>query len=555
MMARHSGEISVKPEIVLLEQLVKDLADGRLRIPAFQRPFVWRPEQMLNLFDSIERGYPIGSLLVWETDLDIPSLSEVADLPVPHASRGRTTSYLLDGHQRLSTLFGSLQHRDDIHVPSSQRVWQWRIHRVLGERAEDDDSAGWFRHGCRNGEPPAHYLPMSAVLRTMDFLAYSRDLERATTDESKLSSLFDDAEQLAHQIKSYQIAVVRLQGGDLRHAVEVFSRLNSSGQSMSPDQMVSALTYDPEGDSLAERIADLREDLDSARSGQLPTLTIFRTILAIAGEIDVQTARWEALARRVEPNLTEAVDAAGRALSRAVEFLRETGVPLARLVPYQLQVLLSAVFFHHCETPTPDQSRELTRWFWGTSWSGFFAGANSTQVKDALQRMRAFAEGRSPAPWDAQRARPFPDRFDLRSARVRAFVLWELREFSDRRDPQGEEFDPIDILVRSDAKAYRHVVRKGSQSVPHPANRLILPTRQGISVRRALLDLDPAVRDGVLASHGIPPEALARLREGDDEGFISLRASALGDSERAFMRTLDIEPAEEASGEADIDTE
>ena len=55
-MSQPTSDISVKPEIELLEDLLSEVANGRLRVPRFQRPFVWRPEQMLDLFDSIERG-------------------------------------------------------------------------------------------------------------------------------------------------------------------------------------------------------------------------------------------------------------------------------------------------------------------------------------------------------------------------------------------------------------------------------------------------------------------------------------------------------------------
>src|SRR5947207_11475866 len=105
-MADESDAITVTPQIMLLEQVLTELANGRLRVPRFQRPFVWRPEQMLTLFDSIERGYPIGSLLVWDTDLDLPTLDRVADIDVPRPAGGGH-SYLLDGHQRFSTLFGT----------------------------------------------------------------------------------------------------------------------------------------------------------------------------------------------------------------------------------------------------------------------------------------------------------------------------------------------------------------------------------------------------------------------------------------------------------------
>ncbi|MFE4177507.1 DUF262 domain-containing protein [Streptomyces sp. NPDC056909] len=544
-------EITVIPQIMLLEQVLSEIGSGRLRIPRFQRPFVWRPEQMLNLFDSIERGYPIGSLLVWETNLRVPSLDQVADIDIPGIPSDGTAAYLLDGHQRLSTLFGSLLKRPITGNPEAQKEWMWQVYRVLRYREEKTER---FRHWKRAEPPPPNYLPMRSVLRTMDFLAYSRRLSDAVESES-LELLLDEAEALAHRIKSYQVAVVRLKGGDLGHAVEVFSRLNSSGQSMSPDQMVSALAYRAEGDSLAERIDAIREGLGPLGFGQVTSMTVFRSILAVTGEVDVLDARWDVLANRVRGQLAEAVKETDQAMHRAVAFLREyVPVPMARLVPYQVQILLLTAFFHNNPEPSERMVRELVRWFWGTSWSGFFAGANSTQVKNALQQMKSFSLGIDKLPWEPQTARPFPNRFDMRSARVRAFILWELREFNSRLTESGESFDPVKALSASDSNAYQHVLFK-TPKASHPANRLIFPTGEGFSVRRALLNIPQDLLPNVTESHGIPSEAMNYLFDGDGEGFITERAHFLEMKERSFMETMGIEASSDYSGEADIDTE
>jgi hypothetical protein len=476
-------------------------------------------------------------------------LDRIADIEIPAPPGHGEIGYVLDGHQRLSTLFGSLLHRPASSSPRTQRQWMWDIYRVLGSRGDKPED---FRHWKGPGDPPPNFLPMRAVLRTMDFLAYSR---RLAADIPAPDPLVEEAEQLAHRIKSYQVAVVRLKGGDLKHAVEVFARLNSSGQSMTPDQMVSALTYHMDGESLADRIDAIREDLGGIGYGDIAPITIFRSVLAAAGETDVQDARWEILANRVEGRLEEAVRGTDHALRQAVGFLRgQVGVPFAGLVPYQLQLMLLTACFHR--TPELDQARlrELERWFWGTSWSGFFAGANTTQVKNALQDMKDFADGKSASPWDAQAARPFPDKFDFRSARVRAFILWELREYPRRRGCNGKDVDPVELLARSHTTAYQHVVR-GIPSASHPANRLIFPTEPGVSVRSALLGLQPDEEEAVIASHGIPPHAMACLRAGDGEGFVTFRVDAMASRERAFMTSMRIVPATEPGGETDIDTE
>ncbi|WP_261556239.1 DUF262 domain-containing protein [Frankia tisae] len=560
------SEMIVKPEVQLLGDTLGAIAQGTLRIPRFQRPYVWRPDQMLELFDSLERGYPVGSLLVWETNLPLPSLDRVGDIAVPGPPPGAPTAFVLDGHQRLSTLFGTLMRPADQVVLDGQSEWIWQIFRELGDRFSrefgDRSSRNRYRHWKQTGTPPAQLLPMRSVLRTLDFLTFARRLQGGTesfVDFRHIGKMIDEAEQVAQRIKSYRFAVIRLQGGTLDQAVEVFSRLNSKGSPMTPQQMVSALTYDADSeDNLGDRISLILEGLGSRGFAELPSSTVFRAVLAVAGEEDVQTGRWESLAKRTKGKLDTAVERTETALGLAVDFLRsDVGVPLARLVPYSIQVLLLTAFFGLRPEPDGRQRDILAHWFWSTSWSGFFASANTTQVKNYLAAMKKFAQGGPDPDGCDEQARPFPDRFDMRSARIRTYLLWELQESPERQDPTGATFQALDELVKADTRAYRHVVASGAagDSGQSPANRLIMPTVPGLSVRRALLTLAPDVADAVLASHGIPPEAMALLREGDDQGFIASRATHLAERERRFIVEKGIRPADAAAGGTEIDTE
>ena len=550
-----NDDITVKPEIELLEDILASVAAGKLRVPRFQRPFVWRPEQMLDLFDSIERGYPIGSILIWETSLRIPSLDDVGGLSVPPRSDGMPVSYILDGHQRVSTLYGSLLRPADSPRTSAQRDWMWWVFRALGEK---EQSANAFRNWKSEAEPPLNYLPVRSVLRTMDFLSFARDLQYRADLTTDVDALVAQAEQLAQKLKSYKVAVVRLVGGTLSHAVEVFSRLNSSGQSMTPDQMVSALTYEAgSGESLAEQIETMIESLVGLGFGRIPAITVFQSILAIAGEDDIQRARWDALARRVKGSLKDSVERTEQALVRAVNFLmQDVGVHLSRLVPYNAQLVLIAAYFGVNAEPSARELQELQRWFWFTSWSGYFAGANTTQIKNALIEMRSFADSGVFPSVTEQAPRPFPDKYDMRSARVRTLLLWQLHQFNRPIDTAGSPIESLRILERDDTQAYRHIVPQGQPLSSNPANRIILPTPPGVSVRRAILSIDPNLRVAFCEANGIPVGALEALERNDNESFVRRRAEYLAAGEQDFMQVWGAHPVSgQQWGEADIDTE
>jgi hypothetical protein len=84
-----------------VEELVKMIERGELRLPEMQRRYVWRSTRVRDLLDSLYRGYPSGAILLWETDEAVP-LQEfsVQQEETPYQTR----RLLLDGQQRLTSL-------------------------------------------------------------------------------------------------------------------------------------------------------------------------------------------------------------------------------------------------------------------------------------------------------------------------------------------------------------------------------------------------------------------------------------------------------------------
>ena len=104
--------MSYKPRSLF--SLIEEI-NHSLYLPHIQRPFVWEEEQMLRLFDSLMRNYPIQTLLFWRTKDEIkarkfmPQVDWDADLSdhyEPNVSKaGHEKVFVLDGQQRLQTLY------------------------------------------------------------------------------------------------------------------------------------------------------------------------------------------------------------------------------------------------------------------------------------------------------------------------------------------------------------------------------------------------------------------------------------------------------------------
>lgn len=66
----HLLERRPEARTVRVEDLLAEVGRGRIRVPEFQRLFRWERDNARELLDSIYRGYPIGTLLLWETSAD-----------------------------------------------------------------------------------------------------------------------------------------------------------------------------------------------------------------------------------------------------------------------------------------------------------------------------------------------------------------------------------------------------------------------------------------------------------------------------------------------------
>ena len=86
-----------------ISSILDYIDNGHMALPEFQRGYVWGREQVRGLFQSLYRGHPVGSLLVWATDASTAT----------HRGDGKlapgVVKLLLDGQQRITSLYGVIR--------------------------------------------------------------------------------------------------------------------------------------------------------------------------------------------------------------------------------------------------------------------------------------------------------------------------------------------------------------------------------------------------------------------------------------------------------------
>ena len=539
----------VVPEVVFLGKLVERIAAGKIRVPRFQRAFVWKQTDLHALLDSVLRGFPIGSILVWDTEETIATTGHVGPVKVDPSPAG-LVSYLLDGQQRVSTLVGTLRLPDGAEAIVDQV--DWCVYCDLDNQE--------FLRAPGSGVEPQHF-PVRSLLNTAGFFAACRRIESEVDDRNLAQRRLNEADRLANAFRDYQLPLIHIREANLDSAVTVFARLNRTGRKMAADEMVSALTYREGEFHLAKELDKFKDELEGMRFGNLDRVLLLRAVLA-ALDRDIYANDWADLMVKedVRERLPEVFKAAADGIRGALLFLKSLGVTSDRLLPYGLQLVLLGEFFRLCPQPGANSVELLTRWFWVTSFTGWFGGVNSAQATHALGEIRDLAKGTrsefSVVDFEVP-ARPFPQRHDGRSARVRAFLLY-LASLQPRALRRVANLDPGQLLATRGTRAVGYVFSSPGalgELFSSPANRMFLDADKVGQAFDDLSELEDKELVELLPTHGFPADAVHLLRNGDRVSLIRERLDTLITGERKFMSERNVKLPSVRTAESIADSE
>ena len=346
-----------KPEVLYLPTIFREIRTGSIRIPAFQRGFVWNQRQILELLESVLRGYPIGSLLFWQVDSDTMRTDTSSDLPFPLTKAGGTVDFVLDGMQRVSSLFGAFHERDGV-VPEADPfavVYDLRNEVFLPCRSRTEASIN-----LRNVFRPRAMLAEHARIGGLD----------------DGDQLIDRALELQQVFQEYLVPVVRIGDRSAGQVVEIFERVNSTGTKLGAVDFMRALTWSSEFD-LNHALEDLQA-LARSLGYSVPKDTLAKSI-ALSMKIVPTSDEMIKLRERGADELLKATEATRTALRVACAYLSsELGLNSYDYVPYEGQFLvLMATSGAHPDGQIPLWFMD---WFWSVGFSETLQGTPDHQV-------------------------------------------------------------------------------------------------------------------------------------------------------------------------------
>ena len=507
-----------------VEELVYRVVHGLIRVPDFQRPLRWEASDVVDLFDSIYRGFPIGSLLFYKRPAPAERLA-VGPMTID-AVETPEAWWVVDGQQRLSSLAVCLARP----TPLSERPSRADPY-VLYFNPE----VLKFETPLTTGIIPSAWVPVPHLLDSSQLSEWMFAWQHSQDQE--LRRVVFDA---GARIREYAIPLYLInleEDEESRQLTEqLFFRVNKAGKPLGWTDVHKALfggTRDR-----PSTLSDLSQELEDVGMGSLGESRLLTSLLALRGQDPTRSLAEHV--RKDQEVLQGAVVEALPVLRRVLSFLRQdAGVPHLRFLPKSILVDVLTRFFALHSDPKPRTRILLVRWYWrAVLGAGAFddrtlrrrgIGSVNEDEEGSVQALLGLVRKERPRPLD------LPDSFDARADGNRILLL-TLVHLAPRDLASGKRLDIAGLVEEQDKDAFTKIFRRSDLVGGRgPANRII--QGKGSQVHRLLqLQVDRWDRGGgaILSSHAIDPQAAKLLAQGDPERFLAHRARFLLEQVRRF---------------------
>lgn len=547
---------STAAERFKISQLVALVAAGKIRIPKFQRPPRWDRNNRLELFDSIYRGYPIGTLLFWRRAAPAETI-RLGTLQIK-APNMPDALWVVDGQQRLRTLALALL-PPELHAD-----------KPIEEILFDVTAVRFLTAG--GSAPSSKRFPLRGAHETRGTLQWLREHEIGEDEYGRIAHLSDRLQNFevpAYVVETDEEADLRL----------IFDRTNTSGKRLRRAEVFHALSTSNLLDSGDQpNLRRLDPVANEYAFGTIAPDTLLKCVLAIRSPDITRDFRGE-LERPSAERFAD-IEHASSALGHAVRFLQEDAkIPHYRLLPYQFLLVCLVRYFAFHPAPQPFTRVALRRWFWRTAAAGppgrrghtgfmrqLLSAVEGDDPETSVRRLLALVPSDGPTdlgidgrfglnrsqsriaaaalaalgPLDFEDHRPIDVRATLEEHGTNALPRIHQSAFSH---DEGERDDTLELQEprRSSASAANGRVQL-SQTV---ANRMFVSSvaitsgvgseELGDALSRAASDCNGPPQNDVLRSHAIPPDAVPHLAEERVEQFLLERHEALAEAVASFV--------------------
>ena len=360
---------SVNPNHYKYSRLISEIKNGQIKIPQFQREFVWDLKGSAKLLDSIFKNYPIGAFIFWRTDNRLRSIRNIGNIDLPEPREGEFITYVLDGQQRITSLYASLEgvkiKREGKYETDYSKIY-------INLQADEDEEI--VITDVKNLSKNTYISINDLIKFDFDFIAkYSEDMRKKI-------------QKYRNALTEYDFSVVEVRDANIDVATDIFTRLNVGGRALSLFEIMVAKTYDSRRNfDLAQRFSVLKEELSGSNYETIPAATVLQT-LSILYKKDC--SRKEIL--KIPKNeFIDMWEQTIESIKSAVDYFRTYyKIPVSKLLPYNALIVPFAYYFYiEKDRPSGKIQKRIEDFFWRASLGARYSSSVESKLASDINKI------------------------------------------------------------------------------------------------------------------------------------------------------------------------
>lgn len=347
-----------------LPDIIHDIEKGILRIPQFQREFVWEKSKVIKLLDSIYKEFPIGSFFFWNAPKKYYFFyRDIAELNLPKPDKYEKMSLIIDGQQRLTSLYVTVKGLTLYGRDYSKICFD------LDKKEFIDRNPDRQR-----------FISVSELFSDQNFELYN-----TLTSERKKSF-----NQCVQRFANYPFSAVDVRDKELDEVCDIFERINQGGRRLNLFDLISASTWSTDFD-LRKAVDEENKNFEKKGFGKIDNEVFTQTLALISKNSCTRSSQ---LQLRKE-DITEHWENTIEATRQAVDYLRNNlGVVHYLFIPYRGMISLMAYLFYKNKARSLDnkQSELSASWFWQVAFAERYSASTLTLMTEDRKLFDKIAE-------------------------------------------------------------------------------------------------------------------------------------------------------------------
>ncbi len=447
-------------EDLSIREILEQVGRAQIRIPAFQRGFVWEPERVAYLMDSIFKSYPFDALLFWRTKETLRFDRKLGPFVLPVPKEDYPVDYVLDGQQRITSIFGVFQ--TELERPPEDTNWLPIYFDLASEPTAQDSQFVALKSELVD---PLRHFPLSTLFSTTGYRAATKPFDDAKTKR------IDDMQSVFKEVK-IPLQISRTE--DKATAAIIFERVNRQGVELDTLQLLSAWTWS-EDFQLQEEFSELADELGPFGLHEVGTDT--NLLLRCCSAILKHDASPQALMELNGSTVRNKFDEITNGVKYAVDYIRKNfyAEKLSNL-PFATLLVPLSVFFavkgNKEASTTDEQRKQINRWFWRASFSKRYSSAVLRNLNTDIDGMLKLKKGEESKLGDFTVSLDGDffkkNAFGMNNVNTKTFILM-LAGKTPRSFISGAKVDLANTLKEANRTEFHHMMPKSAlKESPRP---------------------------------------------------------------------------------------